>query len=117
VPIAIECSQTGVPRRGSTSITKFAVHVRTVAVILMLILGLLGEGFHHHESDVQCAACPLCAGAVQASVANLAALVIIPVFTTAPTNLLPTFHFVADSYEPDARTPRAPPLHNSPFSF
>jgi hypothetical protein len=117
VPIAIECSQTAVPRRGRTSNTKFAVHVRTVAVIIMLILGLLGEGFHHHESAAQCAACPLCAGAVQALVANLAALVTIPVFTTARTNLLPTFHFVADSYEPDARIPRAPPLPNSPFSF
>jgi len=117
VPIAIEYSQTAVPRRGSTSNTKFAVHVRTLSVIVVIILGLLGEGFHHHESAAGCAACPLCSGAVQASGPNLATLVTIPIFTTARTNFLPTVHFVADSYEPGARIPRAPPLPNSTFSF
>jgi hypothetical protein len=80
------------------------------ALIVILILGLLGGLFHHHESDSDCAACALCHASGHVAVTSLAG--------TIGTPFVPMIEFVnPGSPEPVAQVlpctkfaPRAPPL-------
>jgi hypothetical protein len=80
-----------------------------VALVVVLIIGLLGGLFHHHESDSARAACPLCSASVQTPVENLiGALLIRPVITVGMVSLdSPQSVDLLGSF--DSTIPRAPP--------
>jgi hypothetical protein len=88
-----------------------------IAIVAILVLGLLGGLFHHHESESDSAACSYCHSGVQTPVAHLAAALVAP-FITAVESVTRTWtahlpqivHF-------STLIPRAPPVTTDPAVY
>lgn len=80
-----------------------------IALLAVLVLGLLGGLFHHHQSDSDCASCPLCHVGVQTPVENLVCSLVIPLFNTIGTVSLAQPHEVGRIDRFDPTIPRGPP--------
>lgn len=91
-----------------------AAHTTGLAIVAILILGLLGGLFHHHESESDSAACSYCHASIQTPKIDLAAALIAPSFAAIG------FVIPARVSDPppislrSALVPRAPPLPNHP---
>ena len=80
-----------------------------LAIVAVLVLGLLGGLFHHHESESESAACSFCHAGVQIAVADPAGALGAPFFEavgsiapTWPSRIPRIVHYVT-------LVPRAPP--------
>jgi hypothetical protein len=83
--------------------------IRVLALVAILLLGLLGGLFHHHESETEAAACSYCHAPAQKPVIDLAGTLVAPSFETVgivtparPAQLLQIVRF-------SKLVPRAPP--------
>jgi hypothetical protein len=88
-----------------------------LAIVAIVILGLLGGLFHHHESASDSAACSYCNTGIEAPVPDLAAA-LVAAFLVAIGSVTPT----GPSHFPrivrfSSLVPRAPPLTIDPPAF
>ena len=103
-------------RRTERSI-KTRFRITGTAIVAILILGLFGGLFHHHESESDCAACSYCHAIVQPAVIDLVNDLVAPslqfmgvVFRTRAACLPRTVQF-------STLVPRAPPSTTQPVVF
>src|SRR5258706_589143 len=91
--------------------------IKALAIVAILLLGLLGGLFHHHESASESAACSYCHAGVQTLPIDLSGALITPLFAVVgvvtparasdPPRIVPSATLV----------PRAPPSQPIPPSF
>jgi hypothetical protein len=88
-----------------------------LAIVAILVLGLLGGLFHHHESASDSAACSYCHAGVQTPLVGLANALVTPCFAAVgsvapaqPSGFPRIVHF-------STLVPRAPPVPNHPVMF
>ena len=87
------------------------------ALAAVLVAGLSGALFHHHESDSDCAVCSLCHVGVQAPVIGLADALTGPLFAAIGfVNRVYSCHF-ARAVQYSTISPRAPPEPPNRASF
>lgn len=103
--------------RFSSRIAGPRVRLAATALVAILIIGLLGGLFHHHENETEAAACSYCHAGVQTSVSDLAQTLPAPFFAIVGTAPIEPVSRPAPVLLPSNRTPRAPPSLTHPAAF
>ena len=91
--------------------------IKGLVIVALLILGLLGGLFHHHESQAESAACLYCHAGVQAPVTDLASTLVAPSFAFVATVEADLPSAPPRIFTFSKLIPRAPPVTTHPAMF
>jgi hypothetical protein len=93
------------------------VPIKAIAIVAILVLGLVGSLFHHHESASESAACSYCHAGVQTPVMDLAGALVAPSFAVVGFVTLARLSRLPRIVQFSTLIPRAPPTTMHPATF
>src|ERR1700757_1697526 len=103
--------------RSSSRVVGPRLRLAAMAVFAILIIGLLGGLFHHHQNAAEAAACSYCHAGVQTPVSDLARALPTPFLTIVGTAPIEPVSRWAPVLLPSNTAPPAPPSPTHPASL